>query len=96
MRTSAYLINTARGAVVDERALYEALRDRRIAGAAVDVYQQEPLPASSPLLTLDNVVVTPHVAWVTDGGIDRMARHPVENILAFLEGEPRYVVTPRG
>lgn len=96
MRPSAYLINTARGAVVDERALYEALKDRRIAGAAIDVYQQEPLPAASPLLTLDNVLVTPHVAWVTDGGIDRMARHPVENILAFLSGAPQYVVTPRG
>jgi D-3-phosphoglycerate dehydrogenase len=94
MKPTAYLVNTARGAIVDEAALYETLTQRRIAGAAIDVFQTEPLPADSPLLTLDNVVVTPHVAWVTDAGIDRMSRHPVENILAFLEGEPRFVVNP--
>lgn len=92
MKPSAYLINTGRGALVDETALYETLRDRRIAGAAIDVFQQEPLPPESPLLTLDNVVVTPHVAWVTDQGTARMASHPVENILAFLDGSPRFVV----
>jgi D-3-phosphoglycerate dehydrogenase len=94
MKPSAYLVNTGRGALVDEAALYEALKAKRIAGAAIDVYQTEPLPGDSPLLTLDNVVVTPHVAWVTDGGIDRMARHPVENIVAFLEGSPQFVVNP--
>jgi D-3-phosphoglycerate dehydrogenase len=94
MKPGAYLVNTGRGALVDEGALYEALKANRIAGAAIDVYQTEPLPADSPLLTLDNVVVTPHVAWVTDGGIDRMARHPVENIVAFLEGRPQFVVNP--
>jgi D-3-phosphoglycerate dehydrogenase / 2-oxoglutarate reductase len=94
MKPTSYLINTGRGALVDEAALYEHLEARRIAGAAIDVSQQEPLPADSPLLTLDNVVVTPHVAWVTDQGIARMASHPVENILAFLAGEPRFVVNP--
>ncbi|HLZ10908.1 MAG TPA: hydroxyacid dehydrogenase [Chloroflexota bacterium] len=94
MKPSAYLINTARGAIVDENALYETLANHRIAGAAVDVYQTEPLPATSPLLTLDNIVVTPHVAWVTDAGIDRMMRHPVENIIAYLEGRPQFVVNP--
>ena len=94
MKPSAYLINTARGAVVDESALYECLAGHRIAGAAIDVFQTEPLPATSPLLTLDNVVVTPHVAWVTDAGIHRMMRHPVENILAYLEGNPQFVVNP--
>jgi D-3-phosphoglycerate dehydrogenase / 2-oxoglutarate reductase len=94
MKPSAYLVNTGRGALVDEAALYEHLKAGRIRGAAIDVYQTEPLPASSPLLTLDNVLVTPHVAWVTDMGIDRMARHPVENILAYLSGSPRFVVNP--
>ena len=94
MKPSAFLVNTGRGALVDEAALYEVLKARRIAGAAIDVYQTEPLPGDSPLLRLDNVLVTPHVAWVTDGGVDRMARHPVENILAFMEGKPKFVVTP--
>jgi len=94
MKPTAYLVNTGRGALLDESALYELLKARRIAGAAIDVYQQEPLPASSPLLRLDNVLVTPHVAWVTDAGIARMARHPVENILAFLDGKPQFVVNP--
>jgi D-3-phosphoglycerate dehydrogenase len=94
MKPGAYLVNTGRGALVDEAALYEHLKAGRIRGAAIDVYQTEPLPASSPLLTLDNVLVTPHVAWVTDMGIDRMARHPVENILAYLGGQPKFVVNP--
>lgn len=94
MKPAAYLINTARGALVDEAALYTALAEHRLAGAALDVFQQEPLPADSPLLTLDNVLVTPHVAWVTDGGTYRMARDPVANILAFLDGRPEHVVTP--
>jgi D-3-phosphoglycerate dehydrogenase / 2-oxoglutarate reductase len=94
MKPTAYLVNTGRGALLDESALCDLLKARRIAGAAIDVYQQEPLPASSPLLRLDNVLVTPHVAWVTDAGCDRMARHPVENILAFLDGKPQFVVNP--
>ena len=94
MRPTAYLVNAARGALVDEQALAEALQARTLAGAAIDVFQTEPLPATSPLLALDNVVVTPHVAWVTDAGIARMARHPVDNILAYLAGEPRFVVNP--
>jgi D-3-phosphoglycerate dehydrogenase len=93
MQPTAYLINTARGAIVDEAALIEALATRRIAGAAIDVFRQEPLPADSPFLGLDNVVLTPHVAWVTDAGTARMARHPVDNVLAFLAGKPQFVVT---
>lgn len=92
MKRNAYLINTGRGALVDEAALVAALQERRIAGAAVDVFQTEPLPADSPLLTVDNILVTPHVAWVTDQGTARMASHPIENIVAFLEGRPRFVV----
>ena len=94
MKSGAYLVNTGRGALVDEGALYEVLKEKRITGAAIDVFQTEPLPGDSPLLKLENVLVTPHVAGVTDMGIDRMARHPVENILRFLEGKPQFVVTP--
>lgn len=94
LKPTAYLINTARGALVDEAALIAALADHRLAGAALDVYQQEPLAADSPFLTLDNVILTPHVGWVTDAGIARMARDPVANILAFLDGRPQHVVTP--
>ena len=93
MKPSAFLVNTGRGALVDETALYNTLKEKRIAGAAIDVFQTEPLPGDSPLLTLDNVLVTPHVAWVTDGGINRMARHPVENILSYLDGKPKFVVS---
>lgn len=94
MKPSSYLVNTGRGALVDEGALYDVLKAGKIRGAAIDVYQTEPLPGTSPLLTLENVLVTPHVAWVTDMGIDRMARHPVDNIVAFLDGKPQYVVNP--
>lgn len=94
MKPTAYLVNTGRGALVDETALYEHLKATKIAGAAIDVFQQEPLPPDHPLLTLENVVVTPHVAWVTDQGTARMAAHPIENVLAFLDGKPQFVVNP--
>lgn len=92
MKKTAYLINTGRGLLVDEQALCEALREGRLGGAALDVYRVEPLPADSPLLALDNVICTPHVAWVTDGGTARMGQAPVDNVLAFLDGAPRFVL----
>lgn len=92
MKESAYLVNTGRGSLVDETALHAALLNRRLAGAALDVFETEPLPGTSPLTALDNVILTPHVAWVTDGGMARMGRHPVENVLAYLDGAPRHVV----
>jgi phosphoglycerate dehydrogenase-like enzyme len=94
MKPTAYLINTARGAIVDQSALVDALRERRIAGAALDVFVPEPLPADSPFLTLDNVVVTPHVAAVTHEAQARLAQMPVDNIVAFLQGHPEHVVNP--
>lgn len=86
MKPSAYLINTARGPIVDEEALLTALAARRIAGAGLDVFATEPLPASHPFTGLDNVVLTPHLGWPTDDGYRRFAGAACEVLLAYLEG----------
>ena len=93
MRPGAYLINTARGALVDSDALAGALRQGRIAGAALDVFTEEPLPPErNPFLGLDNVVLTPHVGAVTREANARSRAMPVDNIMGFLEGHPQNVV----
>jgi D-3-phosphoglycerate dehydrogenase len=84
IKETAYLINTARGELVDERALYEALKEGKIAGAGLDVYEQEP-PFESPLLSLENVVTTGHIAAYTDETIKEMALASVKNLLSALE-----------
>lgn len=91
MKASAILINSARGGVVDEIALIEALRAGHLAGAAVDVLTTEPPPADHPLLSanLPNLLVTPHIAWASRQAQQRMADEVVENIAAFLRGEHR-------
>jgi glyoxylate reductase len=88
MRPHAFLINAARGAVVDHDALYEALRDRQIAGAAVDVTEPEPLPRNHPLLALDNLVIMPHLGSATRQTRMAMARMAVGNLMAGLAGTP--------
>ena len=94
MKPSAYLINTARGALVDELALADALRTEKIAGAALDVYTEEPLPPErNPFRELTNVVLTPHIGAVTREANTRSRAMPVDNIIAFLEGRPEHVVT---
>jgi phosphoglycerate dehydrogenase-like enzyme len=86
MKPTAYLVNTARGPIVDESALVDALRERRIAGAGLDVFDQEPLPPGHPLTTLDNVVLTPHIGWPTDQGYRSFAESAVDVLLNYLDG----------
>lgn len=88
MRPTGVLVNMARGPVVDHDALYEALVQRRIGGAAVDVTDPEPLPRDHPLLTLDNLVITPHLGSASDRTRRRMQEMTVENLLAGLNGLP--------
>jgi phosphoglycerate dehydrogenase-like enzyme len=92
MKPTAYLVNTARGPIVDERALVAALAERRIAGAGLDVFDEEPLPPGHPLTKLDNVVLTPHLGWPTDDGYRRFADSAADVLLAYLDGRevPRF------
>jgi phosphoglycerate dehydrogenase-like enzyme len=85
LRPSSYLINTARGAIVDEGALVEILQHGRLAGAALDVFHEEPLPAEHPLRRLDNVILTPHVGWPAASNYAHWGRRGVEQALTFLD-----------
>jgi D-3-phosphoglycerate dehydrogenase len=95
MKPSAFLVNTARAALVDSEALVEALRTRRIAGAALDVYPLEPLPPDSPLLALDNVVLSPHLAGASADVPRRHSRQLVDDLLRALRGDrPLHLADP--
>jgi phosphoglycerate dehydrogenase-like enzyme len=94
MKPDAILINTSRGPIVAEDALIDALRNRRIGGAALDTYDTEPLPADHPFRTLDNVVATGHVGYVTEGSYRVYYGETVENIRAWLDGEPIRIMEP--
>lgn len=86
MKPSAVIVNTSRGNILDEAALYEVLKNNKIGGAALDVYSQEPLPVSSPLIGLDNVILTPHVSSQTEESLWRIYRMAIDIISDFLEG----------
>jgi phosphoglycerate dehydrogenase-like enzyme len=93
MKKSSYLINTSRGPIVDEGALLAALRDKRIAGAGLDVFDVEPLPLDHPLRKLDNVVLTPHLGYVASQNYRAYFVGMVEDIRAFFDGKPVRVLT---
>ena len=95
MKKTAYLINNSRGPVVDEKALHEALKEGRIAGAGLDVFEQEPTPLNNPLLEFDNVVVAPHISSASYETRSKMAEMVAENLVAFFEGKkPPNLVNP--
>src|SRR5262249_44758471 len=91
MKPQAVLINTARGAIVEEAALLDALSKNRIAGAGLDVFAAEPLPPGHPLTLLPNVTLTPHCAGITPEALEAGLRMAVENIWAWAEGRPEHV-----
>ena len=88
MKPTSYLVNTSRGPIVDEEALIRAVDEGRIAGAGIDVYSVEPLPADHPYRTLKNTLLTPHIGYVSSDGYDFMYGDAVEDIKAFLAGSP--------
>jgi glycerate dehydrogenase len=93
MKPTAYLINTSRGPLINERDLADALNSSRIAGAALDVLSVEPPPADHPLLSARNCIVTPHMAWSTTEARRRLMQIVIENVSAFCAGSPQNVVT---
>jgi D-3-phosphoglycerate dehydrogenase len=94
MQPSAILVNTSRGPVVDEAALIDALKHRKFAHAALDVYDREPLPADHPLKTLDNVTLAPHLGYVNTDVFKTFYSEALKNIEAFLDGKPANVLNP--
>jgi len=95
MKQTAYLVNTARGAIVDELALVKILQEKTIAGAALDVFVEEPLPKNHPITRLDNVVLTPHLGWPTDSGFEGFAENAVTNILDYMAGKLTRALNPQ-
>jgi phosphoglycerate dehydrogenase-like enzyme len=97
MKPRSYLVNTSRGPIVDETALLDVLQQQRIAGAAVDVFGSEPLPADHPFRRLPNLIGTSHIGYVTEGAYQRYYGESVENIRAWVEGRPiRTITSPMG
>lgn len=95
MKRTALLVNTARGPIVDEAALVEALQGGRIAGAGLDVFEHEPLPPDHPLCAMDQVVLTPHLGYGTRDTFEGFYRSTVQGVLAYLQGQPRNLVNPQ-
>jgi phosphoglycerate dehydrogenase-like enzyme len=95
MKKTAYLVNTSRGPIVVESALLEALKTKQIAGAGLDVFDVEPLPLDHPFRKLDNVVLTPHLGYVSQQNYERYYPDIVENIRGFIDGKPVRVIAPK-
>jgi phosphoglycerate dehydrogenase-like enzyme len=93
MKRTAYLVNTSRGEIIDEAALLRTLQEKKIAGAAIDVYGVEPLPADHAIRKLDNILLTPHIGYVTAENLGRMYQDAVEDVAAFLDGKPIRVLS---
>ena len=95
MKQTALLIDVSRGAIIDEKALVAALKENRIAGAGLDVFAQEPLDSNHPFLDLDNVILTPHLAWYTKEAYERLEKETLQRALEVLEGKiPRNIKNP--
>ena len=94
MKPGAILVNTSRGPILDEAALIEALRQRRFAHAALDVYGREPLPADHPLRSMDNVTLSPHLGYVNTDVFGHFYGEAAKNIEAWLDGKPTNVLNP--
>ncbi|MBW2412636.1 MAG: D-2-hydroxyacid dehydrogenase family protein, partial [Deltaproteobacteria bacterium] len=94
MKPSAYIVNTSRGPIIQETALIEALEKGSIAGAGLDVYDQEPLSSDHPYVSLPNTVLTPHVGYVTKESFKTYFSQALEDVTAWLEGRPVRVLTP--
>ena len=93
MKPTAYIINTSRGPIIDEAALLAALRDKKIAGAGLDVFDVEPLPVDHPLRKMDNAVITPHLGYVSEQNYKNYFAGVAEDIRGFLDGKPARVMT---
>jgi phosphoglycerate dehydrogenase-like enzyme len=93
MKSSAFIINTSRGPLIDEPALIAALREKKIAGAGLDVFDAEPLPLDHPFRKMDNVVITPHLGYVTEQNYRHYFTGAVEDIRGFLDGKPVRLLT---
>jgi D-3-phosphoglycerate dehydrogenase len=93
MKPTAFLINTSRGPIVDEAAMLAALRDKKFAGAGLDTFHVEPLPFDHPLRKMDNVVLTPHLGYVSEQGYRAYFTGVVEDIRGFLDGKPVRVMS---
>ena len=95
MKPTAYIINTSRGPLIDEQPLINVLQNKKIAGAGLDVFDIEPLPLNHPYRRMDNVVITPHLGYVSQQNYDKYYPDIVENIRTFLDGKPTRVIAPR-
>ena len=96
MKETSCLVNTARGAIVELDALFQALKSGRIAGAGIDVLEREPIEPDNPLLGLENIIITPHIAWYSEESYRNSMTQGMDEIVRVLNGHrPRFIVNPQ-